>query len=207
MAIEEPKYEVVLTEGQFGVRHYTPILIAETLAEGDMDEASNKGFRLIADFIFGYNQVADSTSQGKIAMTAPVTIEPQAAKIPMRAPVTVEPQSEGLNVQSAKQWRIHFVMPSHYTLASISQPKNSAVKLREIPSKHFAVLQCSGFNTAARVQTKIQELTDWAQQKNLKSVGTPQLSRYDPPWTLPMFRRNEIMIEIESPKLDAQKAK
>lgn len=207
MAIEEPKYEVVLAEGQFEVRHYAPILIAETLAEGDMDEASNKGFRLIADFIFGNNQVADSTSHGKIAMTAPVTIEPQAAKISMTAPVAVEPQSEGLNMQSAKQWRIHFVMPSHYTLASIPQPKNSAVKLREIPSKHFAVLQYSGFNTVARVQTKTQELTDWAQQKNLKSVGTPQLSRYDPPWTLPMFRRNEIMIEIEAPKLDAQKAK
>jgi len=30
-------------------------------------------------------------------------------------------------------------------------------------------------------------------------VGTPQLARYDPPWTLPMFRRNEIMLEVAAP--------
>ena len=83
--------------------------------------------------------------------------------------------------------------------------KGSAVKLREIPNKHFAVLEYSGFNTAARVQTKTQELIDWAHQKNFKPMGTPRLSRYDPPWTLPMFRRNEIMIEIEAPKTDALK--
>jgi predicted transcriptional regulator YdeE len=102
-------------------------------------------------------------------------------------------------MQLAKQWRIHFVMPSRYTLASIPKPKNSLVSLREIPSKHYAVLQYSGFNTMARVQTKTQELMDWALKRSLTVMGTPQLSRYDPPWTLPMFRRNEIMVEISAP--------
>ncbi|MEY4490353.1 MAG: hypothetical protein RLY41_159, partial [Pseudomonadota bacterium] len=53
MAIEEPKYEVLQSDDTYEVRQYAPILIAETIVEGDMDEASNKGFRLIADFIFG----------------------------------------------------------------------------------------------------------------------------------------------------------
>ena len=69
MAIEEPKYDVVLIEGQYEVRKYAPMLIAETLVDGDMDEASNKGFRLIADFIFGNNQVAGAASE-KIAMVS-----------------------------------------------------------------------------------------------------------------------------------------
>jgi SOUL heme-binding protein len=114
----------------------------------------------------------------------------------MTAPVTVEPQVDGSNMQLAKQWRINFVMPNHYTLASIPKPKNNAVNLREVPSKHFAVLTYSGFNTLSRVQAKTQEAIEWALKKDLKIIGTPQLSRYDPPWTLPMFRRNEIMIEI-----------
>jgi hypothetical protein len=196
MAIEEPKYEVLLTDGPYKIRQYAPTLIAETIVEGDMDEASNKGFRLIADFIFGNNQVAQSLNSEKIAMTAPVTVEPQSAKISMTAPVTVEPQVDGSNMQLAKQWRINFVMPNHYTLASIPKPKNNAVNLREVPSKHFAVLTYSGFNTLSRVQAKTQEAIEWALKKDLKIIGTPQLSRYDPPWTLPMFRRNEIMIEI-----------
>ncbi len=179
MAIEEPRYEVSISQAPFELRHYAPILIAQTIVEGDMDTASNKGFRLIADFIFGNNLAANSEQAAKIAMTAPVTIEPQLG--------------------SAQQWRIHFVMPSQYTLANIPKPKNSAVTLHEVPSKYFVVHRYSGFNTVARVQEKTDEALAWAKQQSLNVVGTPQLSRYDPPWTLPMFRRNEIMVEVAAP--------
>jgi hypothetical protein len=194
MAIEEPKYEVRTSQAPFELRHYAPTLIAQTIVEGDMDAASNKGFRLIADFIFGNNLAADSEQAAKIAMTAPVTVEPQSSKIAMTAPVTIEPQ-----LGSAQQWRVHFVMPSQYTLANIPKPKNSAVTLHELPSKYFVVRRYSGFNTEARVQEKTDEALAWAKQQSLKVVGTPQLSRYDPPWTLPMFRRNEIMVEVAAP--------
>jgi hypothetical protein len=199
MAIEEPKYEVVTADAQFEVRHYVPILIAETIVEGDMDAASSKGFRLIADFIFGNNQQSDSEKKAKIAMTAPVTVEPQSSKIAMTAPVTVEPQAAESSMKTAKTWRINFVMPSQYTLATIPKPKNNAVTLREVPSKYFIVHKYSGFNTVSRVQSKTDEAVEWATKRSYKIIGTPQLSRYDPPWTLPMFRRNEIMIEIAAP--------
>lgn len=194
MAIEEPKYEVRTSQAPFELRHYAPTLIAQTIVEGDMDAASNKGFRLIADFIFGNNLAAGSEQAAKIAMTAPVTVEPQSSKIAMTAPVTIEPQ-----LGSVQQWRVHFVMPSQYTLADIPKPKNSAVTLHELPSKYFVVHRYSGFNTEARVQEKTDEALAWAKQQSLKVVGTPQLSRYDPPWTLPMFRRNEIMVEVAAP--------
>ena len=194
MAIEEPRYEVSISQAPFELRHYAPILIAQTIVEGDMDTASNKGFRLIADFIFGNNLTASSAQATKIAMTAPVTVEPQSSKIAMTAPVTMEPQ-----LGSSQQWRVHFVMPSQYTLATIPKPKNNAVTLHELPSKYFVVQRYSGFNTMARVQEKTDEALAWAAQQSLKVVGTPQLARYDPPWTLPMFRRNEIMVEVAAP--------
>ena len=199
MAIEEPKYEVIVSDAQFEVRHYAPVLIAETIVEGDMDAASSKGFRLIADFIFGNNLSSDTDKKSKIAMTAPVTVEPQSSKIAMTAPVTVEPQAAESNMKTAKTWRINFVMPSQYTLANIPKPKNNAVSLREVPSKYFIVHKYSGFNTVSRVQTKTDETVEWAIKRSYKMLGTPQLSRYDPPWTLPMFRRNEIMLEIAAP--------
>lgn len=184
MAIEEPHYDVLISQAPFELRHYAPTLIAQTVVDGDRDEASNKGFRLIADFIFGNNLAENST---------------QAAKIAMTAPVTVEPQSNDTSVAGAKQWRIHFVMPSQYTLANIPKPNNSAVTLHELPRKYFVVHRYSGFNTVARVQEKTNEALAWAKQQALKVVSTPQLSRYDPPWTLPMFRRNEIMVEVAAP--------
>jgi hypothetical protein len=199
MAIEEPKYQVTQVDGPFEVRMYAPILIAETFVDGDMDEASNKGFRLIADYIFGNNQSPNSNASSKIAMTAPVSMEPVSTKIAMTAPVTVEPQSTTSSVQNAKKWRIHFVMPSQYTLATIPKPRNEAVTLKEVASKYFVVHSYTGFNTLSRVQSKTDEAMEWANSKSLKIIGTAQLSRYDPPWTLPMFRRNEIMLEISAP--------
>jgi len=91
------------------------------------------------------------------------------------------------------------VMPSQYTMENIPKPKNSAVRLKEIPGKYFAVQTYSGFNTLARVQRKTDETLEWAGKRSLKMIGTPQISRYDPPWALPMFRRNEILVEIAAP--------
>lgn len=196
MAIEEPSYDVLQASGAFEIRRYQPMLVAETVVEGDMDEASNKGFRLIADFIFGNNQVPGSDERAKIAMTVPVTVEPQSSKIAMTAPVTVEPLADDANPIAARRWRIHFVMPRAYSLQDIPKPRNEAVQLREVPAKYVVVHTYSWLNTASRVQQKTLETLQWAHDRSLKVLGAPQLARYDPPWTPPMFKRNEIMVEI-----------
>ncbi|MDP1531475.1 MAG: heme-binding protein [Rhodoferax sp.] len=192
MATEEPKFEVLSQHGHIELRRYPAFVIAETTVEGDMDAASGKGFRAIADYIFGNNQAktpaADPTSE-KIAMTAPVAMEPLAS-----------PAVDGLPaMKGATQWRMHFVMPSQYTLATLPQPNNPAVRLRKVPAKTWAVLSYSGFNTEAKIQEKTDALVAWLAGQKIKSLGSPQLARYDPPWTLPMFRRNEIMLEIQQP--------
>ena len=88
-------------------------------------------------------------------------------------------------------------MPSAYTLASLPKPNNPAVQLREVPAKTWAVLRYSGFNTEAGIQQRTDELLAWLAGRNIKVIGSPQLARYNPPWTLPMVRRNEIMLEVE----------
>jgi predicted transcriptional regulator YdeE len=89
-------------------------------------------------------------------------------------------------------------MPSQYTLATLPKPLNSQVKLREIPAKTFAALTYSGTNSETTVQERTNELANWIKSKNLEAVGKPQLARYNPPWTLPFLRRNEILQEIKA---------
>ena len=193
MAIEEPKFDSLLKEDNLEVRRYAPQIIAETFVDGDMDSASSRGFRLIADYIFGNNEKAG------IAMTVPVVVEPAAGseKIAMTVPVSIEPQTEQEGAMAgAKRWRIHFVMPSQYSMATLPKPVNSLVGLREIPAKSFAAITYTGFNSESSAQAKTDELARWMKSKNLEAVGKPKLARYNPPWTLPFMRRNEILLEI-----------
>ena len=201
MAIEEPAYEVLRKDGAMEIRKYAPFIVAQTWVQGDMDEASSRGFRLIADYIFGNNVAVGERTAAKIAMTAPVTMAPEAAsqKIAMTAPVTMAPQAAASAPGAAQRWRVHFVMPRQYTLATLPKPNNQEVQLEEVPAKWFAVLRYSGLNTNARVQQRNEEAVAWVVAQKLTPLGPPQLARYDPPWTLPPFRRNEILVEIAAP--------
>jgi hypothetical protein len=186
MATEEPKYAVLEKEPPFEVRAYAPMIVAEVQVEGDLDGASSQGFRLIAAYIFGQNQVSE-----KIAMTAPVTVVDQSvknAKIAMTAPVGIE--------SNAGKWIVSFVMPVEYTMETIPKPLNSQVQLRQIPAVKKAVISFSGFYNDQKVAEKTLELEQWMKSKNLQSAGTPNFARYNPPWTLPFMRRNEVMINL-----------
>ena len=126
MAIEEPAYQVVIKDGDFELRRYNTMIIAEVVVTGGLSEASNKGFRQVADYIFGNNEDPLKKQAEKIEMTAPVTVEPDlSSKIAMTAPVTVE--SQGGNQQST--WKLSFVMPSKFTLETLPKPKNNNINL------------------------------------------------------------------------------
>jgi SOUL heme-binding protein len=186
MATEEPQFSVLEKTPPFELRSYAPMILAEVKVEGDLDEASSQGFRLIAAYIFGQNQVSE-----KIAMTTPVAIEgqtPKSAKIAMTSPVSIE--------SNAGQWIVSFVMPAQYTMESLPKPLNSKVQLRQIPAVKRAVINFSGFYNANKVAERTLELEEWMKTKNLQATSAPKFARYNPPWTLPFMRRNEIMIDI-----------
>lgn len=193
MAIEEPKFESLRKADNVEIRRYVPVIVAEAIVDGDMESASGRGFRLIAGYIFGNNE--------RIEMTAPVVVEPQSVseKIAMTMPVSIEPQiAEDSKMAGAQRWRVHFVMPSEYTLDTLPKPLNPEVKLRQIPGKTYAALTYSGFNSETKAQERADELLGWLKAHDIKTIGKPQLARYNPPWTLPMWRRNEILQEIRA---------
>jgi hypothetical protein len=161
------------------------MIVAETLVSGSLDKASSAGFRLIADYIFG-NNTSSSGLNEKISMTAPVTMEPGSEIIKMTAPVSME--------QTDAKWRVHFVMPDQYTLDTLPKPNNPAVTLREVPASNYAVIRFSGFAGEDKIARKTADLMAWLDSKSITPTGKPQLARYNPPWTLPFLRRNEVLV-------------
>jgi hypothetical protein len=180
--VEHPKYKVVESSGNIEIRDYVPMIVAEAEVKGDRREAIGKGFRIIADYIFG-----NKTASEKVAMTAPVT-QQGSERIAMTAPVTQ--QREG------KDWRVRFIMPSKYTMETLPKPNNPAVELKQIPTKRFVVIRFSGMGRENSLNLYTKDLKDFLNAKNLRPLSPPTYAFYNPPWTLPFLRRNEVLIEI-----------
>ena len=189
MAIETPRYIVLDKQDDFEIRQYEPRIVAEVSVDGDIDEASGNGFRLLADYIFGSNRISDEQK-------ANTHSDENNAKIAMTAPVTVEPLVFKSNLAESNAWRVEFTMPSQYDLNTLPKPINNSISIRQIPTTFYAVITYSGMNTAQRINKETLKLLSWIEQKNIQAIGTPELARYNPPWTLPLFRRNEILVPI-----------
>ncbi|MBN8613010.1 MAG: heme-binding protein [Deltaproteobacteria bacterium] len=180
--VEEPRYTVVRTLGDsIELRRYEPMVVAETRVRASFDAASNEGFRRLAAYIFGGNQRRES-----LAMTAPVAVESE--RLAMTAPVAVESES-GEQI-------VRFVMPPGRASSTLPMPDDARVTLREVPAQTVAVLTYSGTTTPAILETRTQALRDALAREGLTTTGNAVSSRYDPPSTLPMLRRNEIWIPI-----------
>lgn len=185
LAAEEPKHQVLKKEKDFEVRRYEPYIVAETTVEGlDHDEASNEGFRRLAGYIFGGNTVRQ-----KIDMTAPVTTE-ASQKIEMTVPVTSE--------QKGGAFRVTFMMPSEFTMETLPVPNDARVKLTEVPARTMAAVSFSGRWTDENFREYTEALRTWVSTQGLKVVGDPVIARYNPPIVPSFFRRNEILIPVES---------
>ena len=166
--IETPAYVVVKQQEPFEIRQYQPMLIAEVIVNGKRKQAATSGFKLLADYIFGNNQ-----RQTDMAMTAPVQQH-----------------------KSGESWTISFVMPAAYSLQSIPSPIDDRVVIKQVQEKIFAVIQFAGWNSDRNVFKHEDRLREYLRQNNLKPLGNPTFAFYDPPFKLPMFRRNEVMLEI-----------
>ena len=173
MATEEPKYTVLKQTEDFELRRYDEQLVAQTWVTGDQDAASRAGFKILADYIFGNNSAANGKIR-KISMTAPVSIQ-----------------------QTKDKWRVQFTMPSQYTLQTLPKPNNPNIEIVEVPAQTYGVIKFSGSAGTEKVAAKTKELQSWMQGQNLTITGKPELARYNPPWTLPFMRRNEIMIAYQ----------
>jgi hypothetical protein len=183
--VEQPKYTLAESSGNIEIRDYAPMIAAETEVTGERREAIGDGFRIIADYIFGNN-----TASKKVAMTAPIT-QQGSKKIAMTAPVT----QQGFG----KKWRVAFIMPSKYTMDTLPKPNNPAVELKKIPAKRFAVIRFSGMGGQGSLDRHTEELEAFLQAKTLKPLSPPTYAFYNPPWTLPFMRRNEVLIEVAAP--------
>lgn len=185
-AVEEPAHVVVKREGAFELRDYPEMTLASVEMRGEAVAARNDGFMPLANYIFARERPGKRPG-GEIAMTAPVT-QTRRPKIEMTAPVT--------QTAAGETWRVSFIMPREWSLEALPAPLNPDVELAREPARRMAVVRYSWLAGAERMAQKEAELRRWIGEQGLATVGEAVHAFYDPPWTPPFARRNEVMIEI-----------
>ena len=180
---ETPDYTVVDQVRALEIRDYAPRLAADTVVQAaTVEKARKQGFKRLAGYIFGDNQAGE-----EMAMTAPVA--QSSKKIEMTAPVAQTATDRG--------WRIRFFLPGRLTMATAPKPTSDTVTLHEVPSQTYAVSRFSGSRGEDAVNTHIAQLTQTLADSRWETTGQAIAWFYDPPWTLPFLRRNEVAVPVE----------
>jgi hypothetical protein len=186
MAIESPRYQTVHKDNKFEIREYEEYILAEVEIDGDFSSALQKGFRVLAHYIFGGN-----TSEAHIKMTVPVTQQAAGSeKIEMTAPVTSSPVEEG------KKYIIAFTMPSKYTLETLPDPANKTISFRKVAKHRVAALRFSGNLNSKLATRKVKEMETWLHENKYSKKSGFIFAQYNPPWIPGLFRRNEVLAEV-----------
>ena len=102
--------------------------------------------------------------------------------------------------QINNKWSINFVMPQEYILDTLPKPNNSQVNIIEVPKEKYAVIVFSGLVRKSSYAEKAELLSNYLKENGLKQQSAIKIARYNPPWTLPFFRRNELMVKIDEIK-------
>lgn len=166
---DEPDYEVLERFGKLEIREYRPHVEAQTEIAGvNIVEAIEAGFDRLAEYIFGNNDKHE-----KLGMTTPVAVS-----------------------KSSNLTGVSFVMPIGRTAASLPLPADARIEVVEVPPRRVAVLSFHGKRDQALIDRKMAELRRLVSAAGLESMGEPTYAGFDPPWTLPMIRRNEVWIQI-----------
>lgn len=185
---EEPAHSIDRLAGRVEIRRYGERVAAETTVTAGEEAARDAGFRLLAGYIFGGNHAATV-----IPITLPAAQQGirRGQKIAMTAPVSQTAGAEG-------QWVIRFFMPAGETMQSLPRPDHPAVRLVTVPAETVAVRRFSGSRGHRSVASQTAQLMSTLREFGFQLAGIPAAWFYDPPWTVPMLRRNEIAVPVES---------
>ncbi|MGY6552184.1 MAG: SOUL family heme-binding protein [Erythrobacter sp.] len=184
---EEPEFALVKQDGDYELRDYPALVVAEVTSTGNRQRASGASFRRLAAYIFAQDRPAGGE---RIAMTSPV-LQQRAGrdeKIAMTAPVLQQETGENA-------WVMRFVMPAEYSLATLPAAPDD-ITLSEIPARRVAAVRFSGNGSSEDLARMTARLEAWMAEAGLTAAGEAEYAFYDAPMIPGPLRRNEVLIPV-----------
>ncbi|ONK63701.1 uncharacterized protein A4U43_C07F17990 [Asparagus officinalis] len=189
ITVETPNYELLHKSPDYEIRKYPPCVAAQvTYDPAQLNNNRDGGFVILANYIGALGEAQNSKPAEKIAMTAPV-ITSESEKIAMTAPVMTS---------GGGTTTMRFLLPAKYRKAEEApRPRDERVVIKEEGERKYGVARFSGRAAEGEVKERAERLKTSLERDGFKVVGEFLLARYNPPWTLPPLRTNEIMVPVE----------
>jgi DNA gyrase inhibitor GyrI len=163
---ESAPYRVLRSDGKVELREYPALTVVETPMASGGRNGSDGSFTRLFRFISGAN-----SGKQKIAMTTPVFMSGGTTNSTMA-----------------------FVLPAKLKTPEVPQPSDGSVTVHELAAGQFAVLRYRGGRNAKNEAESLARLKAWMEPQGLSVLSPPVYGYFDPPWTPPFLRRNEVML-------------
>jgi hypothetical protein len=188
---EQPRYEVVTRVGNVEIRRYAPRLSADVMvAADDQEKGRNEAFRVLAGYIFGQNREgADIAMTSPVATSAADAAQSRGRLIGMTAPVETSGEPGVVFMR--------FFLPSKIKSDTAPVPNDLRIKIVEVPEEMIAALTFSGRATTKTLADKKRELCATLKISPWLPTQEPYSLFYDPPFTIPFLRRNEVAVRVK----------
>jgi len=190
--LESPHYDVVQEREYYEIRRYagyavcsTPMIekndnsddLGDDMASFDnaleMDPLTlSSSFNTLAKYVFGANTDKTTEESEKLSMTTPVIIDESS---------------------------MSFVLPSDLTAETAPVPNSESVTLKNVEGGLFATREFTGITTENEINRQRAKLEDsLIADEILYDADSFQVLNYNPPFTVPWVRRNEVSFRILS---------
>jgi len=181
---ESPKYVVLHEDGELEIRRYVSLLRVKTFIPGDYAASMEVGLKRLGSFVSGHN-----SGNVRLYPESGIQTDLRGEHIATTTPVLQSPIADG--------WAMAFILPRKYTFSTAPKPLDEKVELEHMPTQTMAILRYSGSVDEECIQRKFRELRGWVQSIGWRSISEPMSAQYDPPFTIPFLKRNEVLVRAE----------
>jgi len=181
---EEALYATLFSDGDYEIRLYESLIIAQTASEGGYLPATRSGYQRLTDYVSGNN-----FAQQTVSVNAPQAAGVTKSNIELTTPY-YEEFLDGV-------WLTSVAMPEQYSLATLPKPADGSITFETLPRMKAAVITFSGYRSERLITSKANQLLQWVRQENLQAISPPRSVIFDSPLTIPGLRRHEIHINVK----------
>jgi len=169
--VETPPFRVLRVGDGYELREYPSFGVAVTPVQVQWDVATLAiGFNLLASYLLGANQRSES-----MEMTAPLRVD----------------------VLPSGSTEMSFPLPSKWSALTAPSPSDGRVSLRQTEGQTVAVSEFTGFATEGEVRRQLSALLKKLERDAVDMESSAySVYQYNPPYTLPWLRRNELAVPV-----------